>query len=726
MSIDRNDLPAEPTADDVDGALQSFWNGSPAALDRLIGGAVGSSASVGAALNALTRIGSATRRPPPSIPGYRIVRELGRGGMAVVYEAVQEATGQAVALKRVPAWGTVGTDWSSRLLEREVRTLGRLRHPGIAALYDAGRDDDACHYFVMELVAGRPITESARGPVRDAADLRRRLALFLEVCAAVDYAHQRGVIHCDLKPTNVLVDDAGRPRVLDFGLARLLEADSGRTIGVSAIGPVGTLSHMSPEQTAGRFDAIDVRTDVYSLGVMLFELLTGDRPYAVRASALAEAVRTICELPPRRPSSLAPLVRGDIETIILKALAKSPEQRYAGVAALAADVERASQGRPILARPPTIGYVVGRWCARHRLPTALLALLAGLIATFGGVLVGKNRELAAQRDKARAESVRLAQANGFLADLFATVDPRVVGADVSVRAILDHAAEAIDAALPDQPAARAELHDTIGRGYFALMQYPQAVREHARAVDLFRRMHGDADPRTAAALEHYGLALLSHSDRATAERALRQAYDIRLALFGEDDPATAQSLCSLAEFHHYYDFAEAERLLRRALDIRTRLSPDPMLLADTRYALGRLFVDAGRFADAEPLLTQALDAHVKSGETDRYEVARIYSYLGELHATRGDLGRAERDYHEQIRILEKISGGRSHRDWAHGMSDLAGVLTDLGRVDEADDFHQRAVAMELDAGTDPAAALTRHNYAAFLRDMARYDEAEAL
>jgi serine/threonine protein kinase len=328
---------------------------------------------------------------PVSIGTYLVHRRLGEGGMGIVYEAQQQATKRMVAIKVVRG-GSQADDYRLRLFQREAQTLGRLKHPSIASVYEGGRTAEGEHFFAMELVNGTPLTQFVRenGTSRSA-----RLRLFQQICDAIHYAHQRGVIHRDLKPSNILVDGEGRAKVLDFGLARITDPDGAMTTATYEVGRVmGTLPYMSPEEVRGDASAIDVRSDLYSLGVILFELLTDELPYTVRRSALPEAIRTICEVEPRRGSSVDRTLRGDLDGILARALEKDPSRRYQSAAAMADDVERYLTHQPVLARRRNAVYVLRKLLARHRL-AAISG--GGLLAVFFVTAFAVNRITQEQR-----------------------------------------------------------------------------------------------------------------------------------------------------------------------------------------------------------------------------------------------------------------------------------------------------------------------------------------
>lgn len=459
---------------------------------------------------------------PRQVGRYRVTGVLGSGGMGTVYRAEQERPRREVALKVLPP--STATAALAARFEREAEVLARLSHPGIAQVFDAGvdlADGTVRRWIAMELVDGRPITEHAAAAHLDP---RSRARLLLAVCEAVAHAHARGVLHRDLKPANVLIGADGRPRVLDFGVALLLDPRDGASSFATAEGHlVGTLAYLSPEQAAG--EVLDARSDVYGLGLLGYELLAGRRAQEVNGLPLAEALRRVQEHEPRGAGTLDRRLRGDLDTILATALAKDRRRRYASAEAMAADLRRYLADEPIAAHPPSTVYQIVKFARRHRalvlgLAGTLLALLVGLVGT-----TVQAARAARQAEAARASERRATDATAVLLQLFRAGQTHRPGEGLSVSAIVREGSAALEAALIDAPLERAELLGALGEALLYDGKLSDARRLLLEALRL-RREHGP-DPDPDAWRLHFALgpALKDLGEPVQAEDHLREAVE---------------------------------------------------------------------------------------------------------------------------------------------------------------------------------------------------------
>jgi tetratricopeptide (TPR) repeat protein/predicted Ser/Thr protein kinase len=578
----------------------------------------------------------ATHLPPRQRIGtYTIIDVLGGGGMGVVYLAEQENPRRKVALKVLRTG--LATPAMLRRFEHEAELLGRLHHPGIAQVYEAGTADTgegAQPFFAMEYIEGRPLLEHA-----DARKLgtRERLDLLARICDAVHAAHQNGVIHRDLKPGNILVDAGGQPKVLDFGVARATDSDIQATTLRTDIGQlIGTVPYMSPEQAAGDPAALDLRSDVYALGVLAYELLAGRLPYDLRNKLIHEAVRVIRETDPTPLSSVNRIFRGDVETIVARALEKEKARRYQSASELGADIRRYLNDEPIAARPPSAIYQARKFVRRHRalvggIAAVFVALVAGLLATFRewlraeGLLADQIRltdevrdqtaraeEALAQQivltDKATTETAKAERVLSVLLDILGSPDPTVQGREVKVVDVLQRSAEVIDRELVDQPEVRAWLHARLGKVYM-MMGVLDAAEPHLRTALEIRE-------KTLPA-EHWDIAtnlsdlarLLKQMERLEeAEPLYRRALAMAPTVYGPDHNNNAIIACNLASVLEALDRKdEAEALVREALALQVRtLGASNSETLITQNSLADLLMGQGRIEEAAELLRQGV------------------------------------------------------------------------------------------------------------------------
>lgn len=581
---------------------------------------------------------------------YRITGVLGAGGMGVVLAARQEHPDRAVALKLLRS-GPWTSDRHVRLFHREVEALARLEHPDIARVHDAGTTDDGQHWFSMELVRGVPLDAFVAG-----RELSRCacLELFRRVCAAVGYAHQRGVIHCDLKPSNILVAgtaDGYALKILDFGLARIMRHEDPEDAVTSRPGGIqGSLAWMSPEQARGDDDAIDVRADVYALGVILHQLLSGSFPYDLEGLAPHEAVNVICDQAP------APLPAGtptDLVTIRTKALEKEVARRYEGAFELAEDVRRWLDREPILARPPTTAYRLTRTIQRHRFAVAAIATLIALLTGFTVYALLQADRLAEERDEADAQRAeaehqrsRAARISDFWlksvlrsANAHASPDPNVKFKD-----LLRARAPDIDRRFQDLPEVAANLHHEFARLWQSLSSMPLAARHLERARDLRREHLGPEHSQTLSAMNDLASVYEVLGRRAEATALYEEVLAVRRRLFEpSDDQKLLTSINNMGfilagQGRH----EEAEVLLEEALKRRRRaLGETHFQTLSTKNNLATIYVARDELDRAEPLLREVLRERRRQLREHDPKIFRSVANLARLLIQKGAHGEAE-------------------------------------------------------------------------------------
>ena len=646
------------------------------------------------------------RKTEPRLIGdFRIVSLIGAGGMGVVYEAEQQHPKRPVALKVIRG-GRYVDETAVRLFRREAQVLARLKHPAIAAIYESGRTDDGEHFFAMELVRRKTLDDWLSGrPAADEstpAELDLRLRVFRKICEGVAYAHQRGVVHRDLKPSNILIlheqtsgsgDRAGDTpdvKILDFGLARITDTDVAATTMVTDAGTIrGTLSYMSPEQIRGNPDEIDIRTDIYSLGVVLYQMLTGDLPYEVIGKPMHEISRVICEEPPK---SFVNAWKGgsrpdrDIETITFKALEKSTARRYQSVTSLEEDIDRFLGNQPILARPASAIYQLRKMVQRHKAPFISAAIILLLLAGGLVALSVQARAIARERDRANQEAQNAMAVTEFLVKLFEVADPAEArNKDISARELLDRGTDQMSDELEHQPEIRAMLNSVLGRVYLNLGLFDEAAPLLEEALKLEGELHGEETPEAAEAAINLATLYLHKGNYEEAEVRYREALALQRRLHGDRSSQVVEGLNHMATLHlHTGEFQEAVPLLEEALATHREITgghdkTTTVLVNNLAYCAAKL----GNDGEAERLNRETLALRREVLGDDHPLIAQSLNNLGQDLTRQGEFREAEELIREAVALNRKIYG-ENHPELNATMSSLASVLRDSGQLMEAE------------------------------------------
>ena len=631
---------------------------------------------------------------------YRLIRKLGEGGMGQVWLAEQSApVKRQVALKIIKAGRY--DDFALLRFNLERQTLAIMDHPAIAKVFDAGSTPQGQPYFVMEYVQGLPITTYCN---QNHLSLQVRLALFIKVCEGVQHAHQKAIMHRDLKPSNILVvdiDGKPMPHIIDFGIAKAMSHTEDETLVTRAGGMVGTPGYMSPEQADPGVLDVDTRTDVYSLGVVLYELLTDELPFDARqwkTRPFHEVLRQLQQEDPQRPSTrvsidsraaaknsgidprkLVSQLRGDLDCIALKALDHERERRYSSPSDLAADLNRYLRNEPITARPPSFSYRARKFVRRNRVAVAFTAAFLLLIVGFAA-------SMTRERNRAQREAETSRRVSDFMAGMFKISDPSEShGNTVTAREILDKASEQIETGLDQDPQVQARLMQTMGATYRGLGLYEQAhtLWEHALAIQT--RALGPDNPETLRSLALLGGVVKAQGRFADSEKLLRQALAGQQRVLGPDHPETMETVSYLTDtLEALGHLAEAEALLRRTIaDQQRTLGPEKPATLRSMRSLTQILRDQGHLPEAEKFgrETLALEQHALGPD----HPGTLWS-MNQLAMTLQQEGRyieSEKLFRETLAAETRVLGP-DHNNTRAALANLGLNLLAEGRLTEAE------------------------------------------
>jgi tetratricopeptide (TPR) repeat protein len=658
--------------------------------------------------------------PERTIGPYHLLEKIGEGGMGEVWVAEQHRPlHRRVALKLIKA----GMDTRQVIarFETERQALAMMDHPAIAKVFDAGETADGRPYFVMEYVQGIPITSYCD---KNRLTTAERLDLFRHICEGVQHAHQKAIIHRDLKPSNILValqDGVPVPKIIDFGVAKATARSLTEQTMYTELGMlVGTPEYMSPEQAEMTGENVDTRTDVYSLGAILYELLVGALPFdpkELRKAGYDEIRRRIREVDPPKPSTklstmgeastaqaqnrrtdrpaLIRQIRGDLDWITMKALEKDRTRRYGSPSDLAADVDRYLHHQPIVARPPSTVYRARKFVRRHTFGVGVTGTVAVLLVAFSVTTALQARRISRERDRANQEAEASRQVSDFLTGLFKVSDPSEArGNSVTAREILDKGADRVAQDLKDQPVVQGKLMSTMGLVYDSLGLFDSAQALLEKALDTRLKVLGPDHPDVAGTMSQLGTVWWHKGDFAKAQEFMEKALAINEKRFGPESDAAAGSLHNLGNIYwRWGKYEDARRALERCLAIRDKLhGPGNADSAQTLNSLGAIAYKEGDLKKAAGIWQRALAIREKTLGPDHPYIAQTLNNIAICYTYTGEPAKAVPLLERVVQIQEKVLGPR-HPDLASGLMNLGDALWKSGGNAGAKPYYDRAVAI---------------------------------
>jgi serine/threonine protein kinase len=666
-------------------------------------------------------VGASGSMAASQIGPYRLLQVLGEGGMGEVWLAEQvKPIHRTVALKLIKA----GMDTKAVVarFESERQALALMDHPNIARVFDAGATPEGRPYFVMEYVPGLPITEYCD---KHRLTIAERLELFIQVCEGVQHAHQKAIIHRDLKPSNVLVveqDNKPVPKIIDFGLAkataqRLTDKTMFTELGMM----LGTPEYMSPEQADQTEQNIDTRTDVYSLGIILYQLLVGMLPFegqTARAGTLEAVLRIIREQEPPKPSTkirslgdnsnalaekrreeprqFARHLRGELDWITMKALEKDRARRYASPAELGADIQRHLSDEPVLAGPPSAMYRASKFVTRHRFGVISAGTVLLLLIIFAVAMALQARHIAKERDRANRQAQVAQRVADFMTNMFKVSDPSAArGNTITAREILDKASTQIETGLSTDPELRAQMMYVMGGVYENLGLYPRSQALLQQSLEIRQRVLGPENPDTLRSMHSLGWVLEREGHYKESEKLDRQTIAAEQRVLGPEHPNTLATTSTLAvvlrsEGH----FAEAENLNRQTLEVERRvLGPENLSTLDTMHNLSGDLESEGKYPEAERLERETLEIRRRVLGPEDPKTLDAMSDLGGLLNEEGRYAEAEKLDRETLDVRRGVQGAE-HPSTLTTMGNLANALASEGRFAEAETLDRETVEIE--------------------------------